>query len=291
MSRKKILVTGANGQLGHCFRSASEKIQELDFDFKASSELDITSTIALEETLARKTYDYVINCTAYTNVEKAETHRKKAFLINAESVKNLAKLCQKNGNTLFHFSTDYVFEGNAKTPYSETAIANPINVYGASKWEGEKYIAQEMTNYFIFRTSWLYSEFGYNFYKTILKKSKEKDPTLQITTEQTGTPTNANDLAKMVIQLILQENKNYGLYHYSNAGEATWYDFAKAILIHAGKLKTVTLKKSGFYKTEAKRPIYSVLSKEKFKKNLDIKLVPWQESLREMQLKGHNSLL
>lgn len=259
---KTVLVTGASGQLGKCFQKLAAREEEIDWLFMDSSEIDITSTRDLRDFFKSKRIDYCINCAAYTNVEKAESDQEKAFQINAEAVKNLAEICEKNHVVLIHFSTDYVFDGTSKIPYSETDPTNPINVYGASKLKGENYIRNILTDHFIFRTSWLYSEFGHNFFKTILNKAEEK-ATLNITTAQTGTPTNANHLAQLVLMLIKEKNTNFGLYHFSNSGETTWYGFANEILKVSGNLNNIQLNRDNSYKTIAARPPYSVLDKTK----------------------------
>ncbi len=246
-----------------------------------SSELDITSKRDLNGFFKSKRIDYCINCAAYTNVEKAESEQEKAFQINAEAVKNLAEICKKNHTILIHFSTDYVFDGTSKIPYSETDHTNPINVYGASKLKGENYIRDILTDYFVFRTSWLYSEFGHNFFKTILNKA-EKKATLNITTAQTGTPTNANHLAQLVLMLIKEKNTNFGLYHFSNLGETSWYGFTNEILKVSGNLNNVQLNKDNSYKTIAARPTYSVLDKTKLLEVLKTPIQPWEDAVREL---------
>ncbi len=276
---KNVVVTGAFGQLGRCFQKLSANYPKLDFHFFDAVQLDITDKIGLKEVFTAKKIDYCINCAAYTNVEKAEEEKEKAFLINAEAVKNLAEICDKNETTLIHFSTDYVFDGQLTRPYLETDFTNPINGYGASKLKGEEYVKKLTRKHFIFRSSWLYSQFGHNFMKTILKKISEKAE-LNITTSQRGTPTNANDLAEVILQIITSENTNFGLYHYSNLGEATWYDFAKAIIEFSGAFDEIKLNKSGFYPTKAQRPAYSVLDKTKFIKTFGMEIPEWQKSLK-----------
>ncbi len=278
---KSVLVTGASGQLGRCFQKLSANFPQLDCHFFDSSELDIQDKISLKQVFAAKEIDYCINCAAYTNVEKAEEEKEQAFAINAEALKNLAEVCERNKAVLIHFSTDYVFDGQATEPYREIDVTNPINVYGASKLKGEEYVRKLCSHHFIFRTSWLYSEFGHNFMKTILKKISENTE-LNITTSQTGTPTNANDLAEAVLQIIAAKNTNYGLYHYSNLGKATWYDFAKAILQFSDSLEKITLNKSGFYPTKAARPAYSVLDKTKFLETFGIEIPEWKNSLKNI---------
>lgn len=274
---KKVLVTGANGQLGQCFQKHSKNYPEIEFLFCTSHELDITSEEALSEYFQNKNIDYCINTAAYTNVEQAENEKEKAFLVNAEGAKNVAEICKKYEVLLFHFSTDYVFNGNSSRPYTETDEVDPINVYGASKLKGEEEIQSVFEDYFILRTSWLYSEFGHNFFRTILRKADE-NATLNITNSQIGTPTNANDLASYVIKMITSESKAHGVYHFSNDGQGTWYDFAVEILNYSGKMDQVTLNKTGFFKTLAERPEYSVLSKEKITSKFG-PVEDWKKSL------------
>ena len=278
---KNVLVTGASGQLGACFKKISGNYSELNFVFKSSSEADITNKPKLEKLFSEIKFDWVINCAAYTNVEKAESEEEKAFKINATGAKNLAEVCNENRVILVHFSTDYVFDGKAEKSYKETDKTNPINVYGASKLKGEQLIAEVLKEHFIFRTSWLYSEFGHNFYKTILRKIEEKAE-LNITTSQTGTPTNANDLAEFVLEIIASEYKDFGLYHFSNLGEATWYDFAKAILEFTGNSEDIVLNKSNSFKTIAARPEYSVLDKGKVEQQFSKQVLHWKLSLEKL---------
>lgn len=278
---KTVLVTGAAGQLGKCFEKAAREIKEIDWLFFNSAEVDITSSCDLQQVFNSKSIDYCINCAAYTNVEKAETDTERAYAINAEAVKNLAEVCKLNNATLFHFSTDYVFNGSAKKPYTENDPTEPLNVYGASKLKGEEYIKQVGGKYFIFRTSWLYSQFGHNFYKTILNKAKEGSR-LNITTTQTGTPTNANHLARFITELITTNNRSYGLYHYSNNGETTWYGFTKEILKVSGNLDNVVLIEDNSYKTVAVRPQYSVLDKTLLEKKFDLTVATWEDALVEL---------
>jgi len=278
---KTVLVLGASGQLGKCIKKLAEKEDNIDWLFMDSSEIDITSNCDLQACLNSKQIDYCINCAAYTNVEKAESEKEKAFLINADAVKNLALICKENSTVPIHISTDYVFDGKADQSYLETDATNPLNVYGASKLKGEAYIQEILHEYFIFRTSWLYSEFGHNFFKTILNKAEE-GAKLNITTAQKGTPTNANDLAELILKLILEKNTKFGLYHFSNAGETTWYGFAKAILKASGKIDEIELNQDNSYKTIAERPENSVLSKNKLIENLGFTPKPWEESLREL---------
>src|SRR5690606_11442542 len=208
---------------------------------------------------------------------------------NAEAVKNLAEVCKAKDIVLLHISTDYIFDGKKQTPYLETDTTNPINVYGASKLKGEKYIEEICTKYFIFRTSWLYSQCEHNFLKTILNNAEEAKPHT-ITTEQTGTPTHANDLAKALVQVVAQVSTDYGVYHYSNYGETTWFGFAQEILRQAEKLKEANLAKTNHYRTFAARPAYSVLDNTNAQNKLKLKYIDWQESLKSVLKKTVNNL-
>ena len=278
---KTVLVTGTSGQLGSCIKKLAAAKDDIDWLFMDSSEIDITSQCDLEECFKSKRIDYCINAAAYTNVEKAESEQEKAFSINADAVKSLAEICKKNRTVLIHISTDYVFDGIGSKPYSETESTNPINVYGASKLKGETYIQEISNEYFIFRTSWLFSEFGHNFFKTILKKASE-NATLNITTEQTGTPTNANHLAQLILKLIREKNADYGLYHFSNLGETTWFGFAEEILRVSNNLQKVKLNKDNSYKTIAARPKYSVLDKQNLIEILKFTPASWEEAVRDV---------
>lgn len=283
---KKVLITGAGGQLGQCFQKQAGKFPDLEFVFATSEMFDLTLTPVMDIYLRKHQFDYCINCAAYTNVEQAESNREMAFHVNADSVKHLARACRDNDVTLIHFSTDYVFDGCKKTLYSEEDETSPINIYGGSKLMGEESIKKEMEKYFIFRTSWLYSDIGHNFYNTIIKRA-EAGEELNITTEQTGTPTNAYDLAEFVLRIIDQGSSEYGIYHYSNLGEATWYDFAAEILRLTGNSGKVELKENNSFVTVAKRPEYSVLSKDKTLRTFGQQILPWQESLAALVNRNH----
>lgn len=278
---KTVLVTGASGQLGKCIQKFAVKEHAIDWLFMDSSEIDITSTCDLAMCFGSKQIDYCINCAAYTNVEKAEAEKEKAFSINAEGVKNLAEICKEHSTVLIHISTDYVFDGKGDVAYTEASSTNPINNYGASKLKGEQYIPDIIGYYFIFRTSWLYSEFGHNFYNTILKKANE-NAILNITTAQKGTPTNANHLAELIIKIIKEENTNYGLYNFSDLGVTTWYGFAKEILKVSGNLEGIILNQDNSYKTIAARPEYSVLDKSKLTNTFHPELTSWEDAVHEL---------
>lgn len=265
--------------MGRCIKYAASSFPDLEFVFVSKEELDIENVELLTDFFRKNNFSHCINAAAYTNVEKAESEPEKAFAINAEAVKNLAGVCKEKNVVLLHISTDYVFDGKKKIPYTETDATNPINVYGASKLKGEKYIEENCDRYFIFRTSWLYSQYGHNFLKTILKYAEEGKP-LTITTEQTGTPTNANDLADLLLQVIAQDYAEYSVYHYSNSGQTTWFGFAEAILLQTEKLKDANLAKTNHYRTFAARPEYSVMDNSKVQKAFSIPAVDWKKSLK-----------
>ena len=276
-----LLVTGSSGQLGQCLRQLLLSATDISCYFAAREDLDITNSDELQRFFSDHNFDYCINTAAYTNVEKAESEQKEAFLINAEGAYSLAKACKKHNVVLLHISTDYVFDGMAKTPYQEQDPTNPLNVYGASKLKGEQHIVDTWNKHFIIRTSWLYSQYGQNFLNSMLQFAKQKKA-LTITTQQKGTPTNANDLAQMLVTIIKTGNARYGVYHFSNQGEATWYDFAKAIFKATGEIDTVNLAKTEHYATFAKRPSYSVLNCNKLKDTLGITYRNWEDSLKQI---------
>lgn len=276
-----LLVTGSSGQLGQCLKQLLLSATDISCYFAAREDLDITNSDELQRFFSDHNFDYCINTAAYTNVEKAESEQKEAFLINAEGAYSLAKACKKHNVVLLHISTDYVFDGMAKTPYQEQDPTNPLNVYGASKLKGEQHIVDTWNKHFIIRTSWLYSQYGHNFLNSMLQFAKQKKA-LTITTQQKGTPTNANDLAQMLVTIIKTGNARYGVYHFSNQGEATWYDFTKAIFKATGEIDTVNLAKTEHYATFAKRPSYSVLNCNKLKDTLGITYRNWEDSLKQI---------
>lgn len=275
---KKILVTGANGQLGRCIQDASKNQAGLQFVFATKEGLDITEVDSIKAYFSKQGFDYCINTAAYTNVDQAEKETEAAFQINAEGAKNLADICAENDTTLIHISTDYVFDGEKESPYVETDATNPINVYGASKLKGEQFIRGICKKYYVLRTSWLYSQYGHNFLKTMQKHAIAGNP-LTITTEQTGTPTNANDLARIILKIIHKDPKKYGVYHASNGGSTTWFGFAKEIVAQLGLTEKTTLAETDYYPTFAKRPKHSVLDTNKIEGLLKIKIYNWQKSL------------
>lgn len=279
-----VLVTGASGQLGQVLQAHAPKYEGLQFHFATSAEADITSKENLEAVFTRLQPDFCINAAAYTAVDKAESEPEKAYLINVNGAKNLAEVCKKHTTTLLHISTDFVFDGSKKTPYTEGDAANPQNIYGKTKREGEQEIKKILPQHYIIRTSWLYSEYGNNFMKTMIRLGNERD-SLSVVNDQAGTPTNANNLAEVLVQMILSGKKEYGIYHYSNEGVATWYDFAGKIF-EANNI-TVDLKPiaTANYPTPAKRPAYSVMDKSKIKSVFGLDIPAWEEALKQLTKK------
>ena len=274
-----ILVTGAEGQLGRSFQKISQNHSEHNFLYTDLPETDITNKKALNTLVKKHTIDVIINCAAYTAVDKAETEKELAYHINAYGPKILAEVAKENNLKLVHISTDYVFDGTSTSPIKESYPTNPKGVYGQSKLEGELEIASAACDAVIIRTAWLYSEFGNNFVKTMLRLGKEKD-TLSVVYDQVGTPTYATDLALAVMQIIDNGFNGYHLYHYSNEGVLSWYDFAYEIFALSGVKVHINPIETNQYPTPAKRPAYSVLSKEKIK-SIGIKVPYWKESLAQ----------
>lgn len=277
----KVLLTGANGQLGTCIKKKAKAFPEISLEAKSSSELNLLKLDEVEAYFQRRQPDFCINAGAYTQVDLAEDEAKKAFAINAEAVEHLAKMCAKYKCKLIHISTDYVFDGEKREAYLESDITNPINVYGASKLAGEKAIEQALEAHYIIRTSWLYSDVGKNFFtsmKNLLKKGNE----LKIVTSQKGCPTNAYHLAEAILRLIKHGHVIYGIYHFSNAEATTWYDFTKAIarLIEADESLVLPTE---HYPTKAKRPENSVLSCTKIEQALGYKIPHWKTALSELK--------
>ncbi|MEH6745899.1 MAG: dTDP-4-dehydrorhamnose reductase [Maribacter arcticus] len=258
---KKVLITGANGQLGQCLQKIAPLYKNLEFTFKNSKDLDITDTSSIKKTFELVDFDYCINCAAYTNVEQAEKTPDIAFKVNAEGVKNLAFACKKHKVGLIHISTDYVFDGEKNEPYTTDDIPNPINEYGKSKLLGEKYIQEIMVDYIIIRTSWLYSEFGKNFYTSILKKAQAGE-NIAVTDQQIGCPTNANNLVFYILNIISNNVKPHGIQHFTDGVTLNWFEFAEQILVDNNLTKNVRLEKVKNYRTFARRPNYSVLKQE-----------------------------
>lgn len=276
----KVLVTGGKGQLGQCLQSISNDFKTLDFVFLGSSDLDISKKKEVENYFSKNHFDYCINCAAYTAVDKAEEELELAKKVNVTGAKNLAIACKKNNSILIHISTDFIFDGTAKLPYTEEDTTNPISVYGKTKRDGELAIISNLPQHFIIRTSWLYSEFGSNFVKTMLRLSEEKKE-LSVVDDQTGCPTYAKDLAEVILKIINSQSKKFGIYHYSNQGEITWYDLAKEIFKQSNADINLYKTDSNTFKTLATRPKYSVLNTSKIHSLLKLEPIQWKKSLEK----------
>lgn len=275
----KILIIGAAGQLGQCLKAVAISRSISEIVFPAETEADILKPNLLDDMFKKHKPKYVVNCAAYTAVDNAEDAVELCRAINETGAVNLATACTVHGATLIHVSTDFVFEGNEVKLWNEDDIANPVNVYGKTKLAGEFAIAQIMENYFVLRTSWLYSEYGSNFVKTMLKLGSERSQ-LGIIADQVGTPTYAFDLADAIFKVIQSNSKDYGIYHYSNEGVTSWYDFAKAIFALSGTEVTLTPIPSSAYPTKAKRPAFSVMNKSKIKNTFNLEIPYWSDSLK-----------
>lgn len=280
-NNKTILVTGANGQLGNEMQIVAQGSEDR-YLFTDVAELDITDAEAVEKMIRENHVDVIVNCAAYTNVDKAEEEPAVAERLNALAVRNLAESAKRNDAVLIHISTDYVFGGTQNnTPCREDQPANPTGVYGKTKLQGEEAIKVVGCRYVIIRTAWLYSEFGKNFLKTMLNLTATK-PELKVVFDQTGTPTYAYDLAEAIFEII--ENRKYegheGIYHYSNEGVCSWYDFTKMIAAYAGHSSChIYPCHSNEFPSKVVRPSYSVLDKTKFKDTFGIEVPYWTDSL------------
>ena len=277
---KNILVTGANGQLGSEMRRVGS-VSPNNYIFTDVAELDITNKEAVAQFVADNRVDVIINCAAYTNVDKAEDDIDTARLINATAVANLADAIKAVGGTLFHISTDYVFGTEGNTPRTESMGTNPLGVYGLTKLEGEQAIAAVGCSALIFRTSWLYSEFGNNFLKTMLRLTAEKEH-INVVFDQVGTPTYAADLAVLIFSIIEYNiyRGNEGIYHFSNEGVCSWYDFATEIATAAGNNScAINPCHSVEFPSKVTRPPYSVLDKSKVKATFGVDIPHWRESM------------
>ncbi len=273
-----IVVFGASGQLGHCLKKVAEEKGVADIHFLPEDEANILNVAAIKTVFEKYKPTYAINCAAYTAVDKAEDDVDLARSINKTGAENLAVACKEAGSVLVHVSTDFVFKGDNPNPRVEDDIAEPISVYGLTKLEGEQDITRILDAHFILRTSWLYSEFGNNFVKTMFKLGADRD-LLKIIADQVGTPTYGIDLAACILDIIASGKTNYGLYHYSNEGVTSWYDFAKGIFdLSATDVKVLPIR-TFEYPTRATRPTYSVMDKSKIKRTFDIEIPYWRDSL------------
>ncbi|MDR1503313.1 MAG: dTDP-4-dehydrorhamnose reductase [Prevotella sp.] len=275
-----ILITGANGQLGNEIRRITGDSQN-NYIFTDVAELDITDLDAIRQLAIGEKLSIIVNCAAYTNVDKAEDDYDMADLINNKAVRNLAVIAKETGATLIHVSTDYVFNGESCIPYQETCRTNPIGVYGKTKLAGELSIQEIGCEYLIFRTSWLYSQYGNNFVKTMQRLTSERD-TLNVVFDQVGTPTYAADLASLIYKIIEEDiYHKQGTYHFSNEGVCSWYDFAKKICDLSENICDIQSCHSDEFPSKVRRPSFSVLDKTKVKETFNIKIPYWEESLTQ----------
>ena len=275
-----ILVTGANGQLGREMQRLSA-VSPNNYTFTDVAELDVTDAGAVRQAVAQTRAEVIVNCAAYTNVERAEEDEARADLLNHKAAAYLAAAAKETGATLIHVSTDYVFDGTAHLPYTEDAPTAPLGVYGRTKLAGERAVAESGCKYLTFRTAWLYSEYGNNFLKTMLRLTAEKER-LNVVFDQAGTPTYAGDLAMTIFSIVEGGYfaGNEGLYHFSNEGVASWYDFAAEIAAAAGHDKCrIRPCRTAEFPTKAARPAYSVLDKSKIKETFGLEIPHWRESM------------
>ncbi len=275
---QNIVVFGASGQLGQCLKKVSGEKGISTIIFPLEAEANILDTDAIAKVFEQYKPAYVINCAAYTAVDKAEDDVDMARKINKTGAANLAQACKQYGAILVHTSTDFVFKGDKPYPLVETDIADPISIYGLTKLEGEEDVVNILPQHFILRTSWLYSEYGNNFVKTMLKLGAERDE-LKIIADQVGTPTYAIDLAAAILDIITSGSEEFGIYHYSNEGVTSWYDFAKGIFDLSGTQVKIYPIRTSEYPTRATRPAFSVMDKAKIKTTFNIQIPYWRDSL------------
>jgi dTDP-4-dehydrorhamnose reductase len=282
----KVLITGANGQLGSEIRNLSAEYPDFQFIYTDIDNLDITDKKAINELFEEHNgIEYLINCAAYTAVDKAEEDTELANKINVEAVANLSEICNSFGTKMIHISTDYVFDGTNYQPYKESDPCSPNSAYGRTKLDGELTFQESGVEGIIIRTSWLYSTYGHNFVKTILRLSNERDQ-LGVIFDQIGTPTWAHDLAKAILDILkFSEHEpdaiKTGIYHYSNEGVCSWYDFATEIAEYASHACVINAIEGKEYPLPAPRPFYSVLNKSAIKASFDIKIPHWKNSLHQ----------
>ena len=274
-----ILVTGANGQLGMEFRQLPAAYPGYQFIFTGKEELDIADRQAVNEFFKKNKIVFCINCAAYTAVDKAESEKNIAEKINADGPANLAAACRDHGVHLFHISTDYVFNGMGSVPYLPDDATEPVNFYGSTKLNGEKKALEENKDIIIIRTAWVYSSYGNNFLKTMIRLMNERE-SISVVSDQQGSPTYAADLAAAIMQIIDRNNFVPGIYHYTNTGITNWFGFAKEIASGIGTKCIVNPISTAKYPTPAARPAYSALDTEKIRSVFGISIPQWQDSLR-----------
>ncbi len=281
----KILVTGSNGQVGQELNALTSKFPNFEFVFVDVEDMDITNADAVQSYFEKHSFNYCINCAAFTAVDKAESAQEVAYAVNVEGVKNLANACNTHQAQLIQLSTDYVYHNSQNTPFKEGDSTNPQGVYALTKLQGDELAQKIQSASMVVRTSWVYSTFGHNFVKTMIRLGTERD-TLGIIFDQIGTPTYAHDLALAILTIIqkvetgtIEQFKMAGVFHYSNEGVTSWYDFAKAIF----RIENISCKVNAIetkdYPTPAKRPHFSLLNKHKIKTTFDIEIPHWEESL------------
>lgn len=282
---KQILVIGADGQLGKTIKNESVDFSLACFTFTSYETVDVTNDTVLEQAIKRKKYDYIINCCAYTSVDDAESNKDLAYKVNSEALKNIGKFSLDIGAKVIHISTDFVFNGKQYMPYTEKDPTSPNSVYGSSKLQGELELQKHNPQSMIIRTSWLYSEFGSNYVKTMIKLGSERNE-LSIVADQIGTPTYAKDLSDAIFHIIKCDIENTvefipEVFHYSNEGVTSWYDFTLAILSEKGITCDIKPIETKDYPSIAKRPAYSVLCKRKIKAKYNIQIPYWMDSLKK----------
>lgn len=277
---KRILVTGANGQLGQSILEQSKNYKEIECFFVTRNELDITNEELVKHYFDDKSFDFVVNCAAYTAVDKAEDEQESAYLVNAKATEFLAKITNEKKIPFIHVSTDYVFDGTASQPRMETDQTNPIGVYGQTKLEGENLALKNNPKTIILRTAWVYSRFGNNFVKTMLRLFQEKE-SISVVADQIGSPTNAIDLADAILEIISTNELTYGIFNYSNEGKCSWFEFAQKIKEFSSSTIEINPVPTSAYPTKAKRPAYSLLDKTKIKEVYQLTIPNWEDSLKK----------
>lgn len=285
MSQPVVLVTGANGQVGQELRVLAALYPTFEFVFTSHDTMPVNDEAAVQKVFAAHKPVYCINCAAYTAVDKAESEQEMAYQVNAEGTRILAAACKANNTRFIHISTDYVFNGQSPAPYTEDAATDPVNTYGATKLKGEQLCLQYNPEAIIIRTAWVYSSFGKNFVKTMMKLMQDR-PAINVVSDQVGAPTYAADLAKCMMHIVAGDHAKTvnwvaGIYHYSNQGRISWHEFAVAIKELTGSACTVNPIPSEQYPTPAKRPAFSLLDTNKIRNTFRCTIPEWKDSLRE----------